>query len=274
MGLDQGMPVGKEVGMSCWPLIFHQLRPQSAKASTAPPADPGFSLFLAMQGNYDAVAGFYDPLSRLVFGREIRRAHAFLLEVVPANARLLIIGGGTGWILEELGKLHGRGLHITYVEQSEKMMRRSRRRNAGDNQVVFLQAPIQAAALDQRYDVVVTPFLFDNFSAKTLEEVFGKIDAHLKEGGLWLFADFQLVRDKTRQKVMLKLMYLFFGLLCNIEASRLPDTASFFRAYRFKSLRQRSFFKGFITARVFQKQQPVEASSPLLRSVGSFPKMG
>lgn len=218
-----------------------------------------------MQGNYDAVAGFYDRLSRLVFGEEIRKAHAFLLEAIPAGASILIIGGGTGWILEELGKLHGRGLHITYVEQSEKMMRRSRRRHAGDYQVVFIQAPIQAAVLEQGYDVVITPFLFDNFSAKTLEEVFGKIDFYLKEGGLWLFADFQLVRDNTRQKVLLKLMYLFFGLLCNIEASRLPDTDSFFRASRFKTLRQRSFFKAFITARVYQKQLPVVASYPLLR---------
>jgi ubiquinone/menaquinone biosynthesis C-methylase UbiE len=211
MGLDQGMPVGKGVR-------------NQPKPRPPPPADSGFSLFLAMQGNYDAVAGFYDPLSRLVFGKEIQRAHAFLLEAVPANARILIIGGGTGWILEDLGKLHNQGLHITYVEQSEKMMRRSRRRHAGDNQVTFIQAPIQAAVLDQRYDVVITPFLFDNFSAKTLEEVFGKIDFYLKGGGLWLFADFQLVRDNSRQKVLLKLMYLFFGLLCNIEASRLPDT--------------------------------------------------
>ena len=71
-----------------------------------------------MASNYDNSAAFYDQLSQMVFGKALIRAQLYLLQQVPPNSTVLIVGGGTGWILEELSNIHYSGLAITYVEIS------------------------------------------------------------------------------------------------------------------------------------------------------------
>ena len=203
--------------------------------------------------NYDRVAGIYDRLSRLVFGDAIYQAQLFLLEAIPAGAQVLVVGGGTGWILEEMAHRHSSGLQICYVELSEQMMSRSKTRNTGSNKVTFVKGAIQDIVLQQNFNVVITPFLLDNFSAQTHQQVFKIIDDKLKAGGLWLFADFQPPRKQLRHQLLLKIMYLFFGLFCRLEASRLPDSAAHFKIYNYVARTEKTFYAGFIRSVVYQK---------------------
>ena len=70
-----------------------------------------------MPANYNKIAPVYDMLSRLVFGKAIVNAQRRLLPGLPRGEyRLLIVGGGTGWILDELGKQKPQGITIDYVE--------------------------------------------------------------------------------------------------------------------------------------------------------------
>lgn len=207
-----------------------------------------------MQGNYDAVAGFYDHLAKAVFGNAINQAQRCMLELIPPEANILIVGGGTGWILKEITLLQPRGLQITYVEISKKMLCRSRQRSFGKNRVSFIHTAIQDVCLEGAYDVVITPFLFDNFSDKTFRQVFQKINGRLKEKGLWLFSDFQYPENSFRQKVLLRCMYLFFGFLCRLETSRLPDAAPLFHTYGYRRIRQENFFNCFILSAAYRKQ--------------------
>lgn len=206
-----------------------------------------------MGGNYDVVAHFYDRLSRFVFGDAIYKSQLFLLNSIPAEANVLIVGGGSGWILEEITRLHSSGLHITYVEKSEKMLSLSKKRNTGSSQVIFINQTIQDAKLDQVYDVVITPFLFDNFSDITLKKAFEKIDRHLNKGGRWLFADFQLQAYRIDQQVLLKTMYLFFNFFCSLETTKLPDTEAIFHNYSYRTCSEKRFFNGFIISIVYLK---------------------
>src|SRR5689334_3514018 len=68
-----------------------------------------------MPNNYNSVAFFYDSLNRIVFGNSTIRSQVWLLQQIPANASILVIGGGTGWILEKLAEVHSSGLHIIYI---------------------------------------------------------------------------------------------------------------------------------------------------------------
>lgn len=208
-----------------------------------------------MHGNYDAVAGYYDRLARLVFGDAIKQAHLFLLKAIPAGTSILIVGGGTGWILEEIANIHPQGLQITYVELSEKMMDRARKRAAGENRVTFICGAVQKASLEGYYDVVITPFLFDNFSEATLQLVFHKLDQHLKHGGLWLYTDFQQQKNRIYTRLLLRLMYLFFGFLCKLETSNVPDAAAQFQHHNYRIIREKKLMKGFIRSVVYEKRQ-------------------
>ena len=209
--------------------------------------------------NYDAVARFYDRLSRLVFGGAIYQSQLYLLKEIPAGTRVLVVGGGTGWILEEIAAIHSSGLHITYVEVSEKMIRRSQKRNWGSNSVNFITQAIQDVRFSEVFDVVITPFLLDNFSAQSHRQVFTTLDNQLKEGGLWLFTDFQPQRNRLSQQLLLKTMYLFFGILCRLEAKSLPDSAALFKTYRYQTIREKTFYTGFISSVMYQKPKGSKA---------------
>ncbi|MDB5086371.1 MAG: hypothetical protein JWR09_365, partial [Mucilaginibacter sp.] len=67
----------------------------------------------------------------MVYGRALINAQVFLLQYVPVGVDVLIAGGGTGWVLEELAKIHPSGLQITYVEIAADMMALSKKRNIG-----------------------------------------------------------------------------------------------------------------------------------------------
>lgn len=208
-----------------------------------------------MKRNYDTVAPFYDLLSKLVFGGSVLRAHKFLVNAVPAGSSVLIVGGGTGFMLEEISKKHASGLQITYVDISPKMIAFSKKRNIGGNNVLLINQSIFDTAFPKQFDVVITPFFLDNFSNNTAKIIFNKIDAALASGGLWLFADFQSEKNNLWQKMLLKLMYFFFKIVCNIEASHLPDSPSFFLQYDYKSIDMKTFYKDFIYAVIYQKQE-------------------
>lgn len=212
-------------------------------------------IFVLMKGNYNIIAPYYDRLSKLIYGNAIVNAQQYVVNFIIPGSAFLIVGGGTGWILEEISKRHTNGLAITYVEISEKMMELSRRRNIANNHVDFTTGPIQDVLLDGRYDAVITPFLLDNFSPVTTMAVFKKIHSVLRPSGYWFFCDFQLSRKhRLWQKPLLKLMYLFFRSVCNIEANSLPDTASMFDKYGYKEIAYKNFFHRFIQSVVYQKQ--------------------
>jgi len=96
-----------------------------------------------MRNNYDRIARYYDVLSRMVFFRAQLKAQIDQLHFIPANSSVLIVGGGTGWILEEIAKVHSSGLRITYVEISAKMLDLSRKRKVGANEVTFVHSPAE-----------------------------------------------------------------------------------------------------------------------------------
>jgi ubiquinone/menaquinone biosynthesis C-methylase UbiE len=205
-----------------------------------------------MSASYNNSAWFYDRLSRLVYGRALINAQAYLLKFIPANATVLIVGGGTGWILEELTKVHPSGLQITYVEVAADMMARSRQRKVGQHRVTFINDAVENVYPDAKFDVVLTPFLFDNFIVETTDKVFCHLHQLLKLGGIWLNCDFQLT-GKWWQAVLLKSMFFFFRLICEIEASKLPDVQSLFSADKYLLLGECTFYRDFVGAKVYRK---------------------
>jgi len=205
-----------------------------------------------MAANYDNSAWFYDRLSRLVYGKALMLSQVYLLKHIPKNSNILIAGGGTGWILEEIGKVHPSGLTITYAEISSNMMALSKKRNIGGNKVIFINEPVENIENNSFFDLVFTPFLFDNFTEQTLQQVFAPIHNKLKPGGTWLNTDFRPT-GKWWQTFLLKSMIVFFRTICGIEARRLPDIERQFEQHQYQVIDQKSFFGEFILSTAYQK---------------------
>lgn len=202
--------------------------------------------------NYDNIARRYDFLSRLVFGQTQVRAQAELLPYLGEGARVLIVGGGTGWILEKLGALRPSGLRITYVEISARMLALAAKRNYGQNEVTFVHSAVEGFS-GGGYDSILTGFLFDNFSPSRAGEVFGLLDSLLKPGGAWLFTDFFYQKGRLWQGFLLKAMYLFFRVVCRVEARRLTDMAPFFAGAGYQEVHAAFYYGGLIRSAAYQK---------------------
>lgn len=208
-----------------------------------------------MTNNYDKIARYYDRLSRLVFFKAQVNAQINQLKFIPENSRILIVGGGTGWILEELTKVYPAGLKIVYIEISEKMIELSKKRNTGNNTVEFVNSKVEDFSSLANFDVISTPFLFDNFPEEKAGVVFEQLNSLLQKNGLWLFVDFtaELGKGRCWKSAFLKLMYGFFKLIGIVEASKLTDMNPYFKSVNYKEVNKRAYYGDFIQASVYQK---------------------
>ncbi|MXV16317.1 class I SAM-dependent methyltransferase [Hufsiella ginkgonis] len=204
--------------------------------------------------NYDTPAWFYDPLSALVFWGAQRRAQNAFIHLVPPGSKVLIAGGGTGKILEELVRIHPGTLSVTYVEKSGKMLSKARKRDHGDHQVQFVHAGIEDFAPTEPFDCLFTAFLFDNFTGGNARAIFSHLDGMLNQGGCWLYTDFRINRaSPVFHKLLLKMMYVLFRWLCRVEATWLPDMNFLFSEAGYRQQGEKKFYGAFIVARLLVK---------------------
>ena len=211
-----------------------------------------------MQNNFNRIAPFYDFLARRIFGKAIQNSQTWLLSFVPENATVLIIGGGTGWILTEFLK-HTNCRSILYLEASEKMLERSKKwyekAPKTTTTVEFRMGTEASLKPEETFDVVFTGFLLDLFQPEPLHNLMATLNAHLKPGGTWLVADFE-PKNATSfwQKSLLKTMILFFKLTANLQANKLPDLQKAFARLPLNLQQQKFFYKNLIVAGVYLKQ--------------------
>jgi ubiquinone/menaquinone biosynthesis C-methylase UbiE len=206
-----------------------------------------------MAANYNNSAWFYDRLSALVYGKALIKAQVWLLQFISPGSKILLVGGGTGRILEEIAKIHQSGLQITYVEIAPKMIELSKEKNYGDNAVVFINDAIENVNLADDFDIVFTPFLFDNFTEENFQKLFTHIHQRLRNGGLWLNADFQLT-GKWWQHILLRSMFIFFRLVCGIEGNKLPDIKKCFVDHGYRLMEEKVFYGEFILSSIYRKK--------------------
>ena len=175
------------------------------------------------KNNFNSVAWCYDFLSSIVFGNKIRKSQIILLNQLKNNDRVLIIGGGTGWIINELFKLK-KTVTIDYLEISKAMLSKAKSITPlyPDVVVDFIHGDENSIGEMAVYDIVIACYFFDQFQPIRLEYIISKLVGALKLGGKLLVADFNLSsKSPTNHKVLVKIMYLFFHITCRIEVKRL-----------------------------------------------------
>ena len=179
----------------------------------------------AARADFDRIAPVYDTLAWAVFGRSLERAQAVFLDRIPTGASILIVGGGTGSLLEPLlaNRQPGR---IVYLEASARMLSLASRRVLNRQllgTVEFRLGNETTLQAGEQFDVVITPFVLDLFTAQTLRtRLLPRLRLALKPGGQWLVTDFVPAIGWGR-KTLIRAMIWFFRLTANIEARHLVD---------------------------------------------------
>ncbi|ADR21712.1 hypothetical protein MATR_06550 [Marivirga tractuosa] len=196
--------------------------------------------------NFDQVAGIYDFLKRVVFGNRIDDATSCFLKEIPPNARVLIIGGGTGEILKKFKSSH----EITYLELSEAMILKAKT-VVSTASVDFIQGDVLKWIPKHDFDYIMTPFVLDCFTATGLDLLLDRLKKSLKKEGKWIQTDFY---PKNRmQKLLIKIMYVFFKLTANLNIDELVDFDSHFEKHQFNLKRKALFYHSMIESKIYHQ---------------------
>ena len=202
---------------------------------------------------FDRVAWFYDVLAALVFGPALRNTQRAALAGLPAGApHVLILGGGTGWVLAEVLR-RCPAATVLYLEASPRMLARARARLQPGQlaQVEFRHGTQAALASGESFDAVLTFFVLDCIAAPELPGALDQLRAALQPGGRWLLADFRPARRGWR-RWLLTAMFWFFRLTTRLRARELPDFAAALAARGLRGESKGHFYGGATEAVVFQ----------------------
>ena len=210
---------------------------------------------------FDRLAPVYDLLASVVYGNRLRKAQSVFLTRLPKQAKMLVLGGGSGWFLEQLIR-QSDPLKVVYVEISAKMVAATKARiqkNLPDfdiSKIEFLTMDVEKMGVKTDFDVICTHCFLDLFGPEKLRETMTKLDQRLKEGGFWYFSDFKVPEKSPTRfigKALIKLMYWFFRITCKIDAQTLPDFESDFERMAYLEKEKASYFGGMIEAKLFSK---------------------
>lgn len=196
---------------------------------------------------FNSIAPYYDQLASLIFGSSIRNAQTYYLKQVPAGAKVLVLGGGTGWWLKQL-KRDSPHSKIWFIEASSEMLNRVDE-NSCDGLVCIHGTEEDIPSI--QFDVVITYFFLDMFDEINMRRVIDRIKDSLKENGIWLISDF--VNHSFWHRTLLFLMYNFFWLLGAVSVRKLIDWGKILMDLKFECIHQQYFFGKFITSRIYQK---------------------
>lgn len=195
--------------------------------------------------NYGRIAPWYQPLSRIVFGNTLIRAQSLALQSEAGDSCLLIAGGGDGEILKHLQGWTGR---IDFVEISGEMIRQAQRKAAGP--VRWFQRDIFDFCPDCQYDIILFPFLLDNFLPEEAENLITRIPSFLHENGQVIIADYTET-PCFWQKILLRTMYLFFRAVADVQVRALPPIEKIMQENGFRKTRSFGLYGGFVEVKYY-----------------------
>jgi ubiquinone/menaquinone biosynthesis C-methylase UbiE len=206
-----------------------------------------------MVNSFDFIAPFYDRLARLVFGKSIVDSQQYFLNEIPENSSVLILGGGTGWLLETLIAKRP-SCAVWYIEASSKMLAITRRRKLNDKTTLILGT--EENIPDGVFDVVITNFYFDLFPKRKLNDVIQKITKRTSSTSMWIATDF-VDQGKWWQQMMLKIMYVFFKSVSSIEAMHLPAWEKSMLQHQWEDQGSSVYYAGFIKSKMYKRSNVI-----------------
>lgn len=196
---------------------------------------------------YNLIAPFYDDGIGLLFGRGIFDAQIHFLSKIPSNSKVLILGGGTGWLLVELLKRNSQ-VDICYIDSSEKMIGLARSKTT--HFIEFICGTEKDIPPANSFDFIITNFYVDGFSYEVLKERIRFISTFLKPNAKWIVTDFVETGKKKHSRI-LWLVHLFFRILIKHPNKNLVDWQKVFKEEGLTMRDQEDFNNGFIRTVVY-----------------------
>ncbi|WP_456459593.1 class I SAM-dependent methyltransferase [Reichenbachiella sp.] len=205
--------------------------------------------------DYDRIAWIYDELARLIFRGNLLKSQTHYLSDLKPNDRILIIGGGTGKVLEALSLLDI-PLEIDFIEPSTPMIEKARKRMLDSSNLIvnFQQVTLEAFTPRSKYDCVCCFYFFDLFKEHSLKEHMDRIKTMMTESSNLLVADFNNQKANWWKKALSATMHWFFKMTTQLESNKLKNIDSLLLDSGFRKEKEVHFFSRFIFSAIYQKE--------------------
>jgi ubiquinone/menaquinone biosynthesis C-methylase UbiE len=201
---------------------------------------------------FNRIAPVYDVLARAVFGESIRDAQRHYLSLISPGAKVLVLGGGTGWILPAINSI-APDSEVWYVEASFSMLNQAMKRiNGAGNKVHFIHGTEADIPNGISFNAIITNFYLDLFSPIELPGLLALLKGSLSDEGVILVSDFIQTKHWWHQW-LLRIMYVFFFLSCGIDNKQLPDWRAAMRKCGLEERHAAQFLDGFIVSATFHR---------------------
>ncbi len=201
---------------------------------------------------FDTLAPIYDRLASLVFGSTLKKAQREYLGELSNAQSILIVGGGTGWLLCEV--LAVSNASVVYVEASQRMIEKSRRSipPASLHRVTFVHDHAEKYQSETSVDVVIANFFLDMYDTSSMNHILAAFRSVLIPSGKLLCTDF--VDGGPGHRLMLRLMYIFFRLTTGLSNQHLAPWRDIIVQNGFERLREATFRRGFVVSGLYRKK--------------------
>jgi hypothetical protein len=163
------------------------------------------------------------------FGPYLKRCRVLRVPEIAWRKRALVYGDGDGRFVAELARRLPT-LRIAAVDASPEMLRETARRLSSEAQVCLVQADALdcevAAFPEAPFDLIVTHFFLDCFEEAELALLLSRVNAAVEENARWVVSDFAIPQRNPARLVgmlIVRGLYLAFGVLTGLKTRRLPD---------------------------------------------------
>lgn len=209
--------------------------------------------------DYGPLAPVYDLLAAVAFGGSLRRAQrAALAAGLPGlgpQPRILVLGGGTGWVLSPLWQ-HCPTAQVLYMEVAASMLAATQARLARHPPPAGARLELRHGSEadlqpGEQFDAIITFFVLDSFLPHALPAALGRLQATLAPQARWLVVDFWPAQAGWR-RALLRAMYLFFRVTVRLQARTMPPWPDSLAALGLRPTWEQRFFGKAVAAQVWQ----------------------
>lgn len=202
---------------------------------------------------FNLLAPIYDGVVFLFFGKSFSRLQQQLFSDLASAEKCLIIGGGSGEVLEN-AILQNLASEYYYAELSDKMIKKTKSRISRLNKSYSIAFSNDWTDWDKEsFDFIILPFVLDCYSETELQSLISDLVSCLSPKGKILFIDFNQEAEFGYEAHFAKagfisLLYAFFNLTTGISAQKLPAFNRLFRTHGLITEKQILIKKGWIQA--------------------------
>lgn len=178
---------------------------------------------------FDRLARPYRWMEYFSFGPYLQRCRMFRLKEAVERRRALVYGDGDGRFLAELVK-RAPDIEAAAVDSSAAMLRQAARKLQAGSRVRLVHADALASDPAQfpeaPFDLVVSHFFLDCFTEPEIALLLSRVHTAVCDNAIWIVSDFAIPQRAPARQIaalIVRGLYLAFGLLTGLTTRRLPD---------------------------------------------------